>query len=104
MKKVGVFPNPKSPNAEFGVSVDLVEWLGEDTISSITLSARDEDGNIVTDDILDDTKSKYLNCVVYPYVKGGINGLIYNIDIDVDTSNGDHGTFYLQFRCARQGL
>lgn len=89
--KIFKLVNVKHPQDEFAVDIDISDWLGEDTISTVVFTA--------SGDVLDAAKNTYTNTMIKPYLQSGVDGLDYMISMQATTAAGDVGTFYLRFMC-----
>lgn len=94
-----VIKQPKPPWDAFFVEVDVSSWLDTDTISSVTFSATDSDGNDATNDVLDPAKNTNTTTTIKPYITGGDSGKTYSVVMKATSDAGDRLSCQVVFSC-----
>ena len=95
---IGVIPYDLTPGDEFLASIDISTWLGSETISAVTYSAKDESGNTVTT-CYDSDSSEFTNTMIKPYIKApSTDDKTYFVKALVTTVNSYKKAFYISFR------
>ena len=99
---IAVIDDVLSPSDQFASEIDISNWLASDTISAVTYSVTDGNGDDATNSVTDTTKHTNTQTVIKPYIdctKGpAVNDMRYTIKCAVTTSGGDAKAFYLKFR------
>ncbi len=98
-KDIGTIPYSINPDDQFQVTLDISDWLGADTISSVAYSAVDRDGDDATTIVLDANGHTNTDTIIKPYILGGTSGEVYTIKMLVTTAGGDKKAFYIKFPC-----
>lgn len=87
----------KHPLEEGPVNIDATIWLGNQTISNIDFTAKDDAGLDSTAVVLDSVKSTYNGVNIRPWIKGGVAGKKYRSFCKVTTNVGVIGVFIVAF-------
>lgn len=91
-----VLPEIKSSWEQYFVEVDATAWLGEETISSVSFSAKAASGEDVTASLLDAAKNTYTATAVRPYLRGGTSGQRYYVLLRAETTGGNFREFVIE--------
>jgi len=98
MKRIFELDGLKPTTAQFAVELDLSAWLGTETISTVTYSAKClEDDSVATTTVLDSTKHSNTTTTVKPWIKAGTSRKTYLVKMTVTGSAGSIEIFGLQF-------
>jgi len=89
----------KAASDEFFVTLDVAQWLGTETISSVAFSAKSlTDGTTYTSTVLDSGKNTYTAAgIIKPWIRAGTVGHTYLVTMLVTTNATQKESFYLQF-------
>lgn len=100
MERVYTITDPKPPDSEFFVEIDISEWLGTEEISSVVYTAKNmETGETVTSTVLDAANNTNTATIIKPWLQAGLSSAKYCITMKA-TSNGSPASvdeFYLIF-------
>ena len=98
--KVFIIDDPKPPDSEFFVEIDISEWLDTEEISSVVFTAKDmATGENVMSTVLDATNNTNTAVIIKPYIRAGLSKASYCVTMKV-TADGlpsSKGEFYLIF-------
>ena len=96
MKREFVIPYKPSYSA-WPVTIDMSSWLGSETISGVTFSAKRLDTGVDATSIITDTdKNTNTATEVKPFIRGGVNGIPYLIVMKVISSEDAQEEIYLR--------
>lgn len=93
-------PDRKPPSAKWPVPVDISDWLGTETIDTVTYTAKRLDtGDDVTAVVLDQSRCAETLDTISPFIQGGTGEITYLVTCHVTTQEGSEDDFYIQFTC-----
>ena len=96
-KRLFNLPESKPVFSQWFVSIDISEWLETETIQTVAFSAlREGPGEDATSVILDPAKCTYSGSVLKPFIRGGVIGATYLIEIRVTTNAGSKEVWCLR--------
>jgi len=96
---IAVIEDRISPSDQFAIQIDISDWLGTDTISSVAYSATNGNGSDVSTNVVDANKCTNTQTIIKPYIKGYLTGKEYTVKCLVTTSGGDKKAWYVKFEC-----
>ena len=90
--------DPKHPSEEGIVDIDISTWLENDTIKSVTYTAKNRRGSDVTSSIINSGLSSFSGHHIRPYIQGGVDKESYKVLALVECNEiGDVGAFVVEF-------
>jgi len=97
-KRLFTIQDKKPSYAKWFVGIDISSWLGSNTISNASFSAKDL-ATGVSAEVVDAAKSTFSSSEILPYIKSGTTGHKYRVTMQVEASDGDSfDEFYLDFK------
>ena len=104
-KRLFNLEDEKPPYSEWFVNLDIGCFLGGETIQTCTFSAIDEDTTEdVSEVVLDQAKCTWLTRDIRPWIRAGVNGHTYLVEVRVITLEGSKECFYIRFDVAGCGI
>lgn len=100
MKRLWELDGMKPTTAQFFLTLDLTQWLGTESITGVTFTAKNADtGEVVTTTVIDTTKCTYTGALVKPFIRAGASGNTYVVKMEVTTNSTPEtkDSFYIQF-------
>ena len=98
--KVFRITDAKPVKSEFFVHIDISDWLGTESIASVSYSAKNmATGENVTSTVLDDANNTNTAKVLKPWLQAGLSSASYCVimKITADGLPSSKGEFYLIF-------
>ncbi|MCU0589849.1 MAG: hypothetical protein MUC33_01295 [Desulfobacterales bacterium] len=96
MSEKFVLQEVKASWEKFFVEIDAAAWLGSETISNVTFSAKDAAGTDVSATLLDAAKNTFTTTLIKPYVRGGTSGTRYYVIMRVSTNGDNHREYVIE--------
>lgn len=102
MKRTFEIPDYKPSYAKWYVKLDVSAWLGDETISSVTVTAKNKttgvDESTGTTSIIDTSKTTISGSVVKPFIQNGTSGEQYKMTVKLLTTEGSADEFYVEWK------
>jgi hypothetical protein len=84
--------------SQWFVTVDITDFLGDETIQGVVFTAiREGTGENVSDVVLDQLKCTYTGGYLRPFIRGGQPGATYLVEMRVTTIEGTQEVFWIRF-------
>jgi len=96
MSETFTLSQKKGSYEKWFIDIDISTWLSTETISALSVSAKDENGTDVSSTLIDAVKSTYSGSTIRPYVQGGTDGVTYYVVCHVTTAEGSYGEFIVK--------
>ena len=97
-KRMFNLPEEKPAYAQWFTTVDITDFLGDETINTVVFTAIDEDTGVdASATVLDQIKCTFTGAYIKPFIRAGTPGHTYLVEMRMETVEGTRDVFWIRF-------